>query len=140
MSFPTYLISRIPVLLGFCDARFGHPFDPFPRYKARLLGSGRVRSVVAESLLVKYQLLIVNRSRQRAPNLPASDRVITGRLALWACPSRLLRSAIVLKASSLFGFHQAMYRRRYRMLFSPIAVASPTRKDRMQNSSMRMWK
>jgi hypothetical protein len=63
-------------------------FFHFLATKARLLGSGRVRSVVAESLLVKYQLLIVNRSRQRAPNLPASDRVITGRLALWACPSR----------------------------------------------------
>ena len=119
MSFPTYLISRIPVLLGFCDARFGHPFDPFPRYKARLLGSGRVRSVVAESLLVKYQLLIMNRSRQRAPNLSASDRVLAGWLALWVRPSRLLRSAIVLKASSLLGFHQAMCRRKYRMLFSP---------------------
>ena len=86
---------------------------------ARLLGPGGVRSVVAESLLVKHQLLIVNRSRQRAPNLSASDRVLAGWLALWVRPSRLLRSAIVLKASSLLGFHQAMCRRKYRMLFSP---------------------
>jgi len=33
-------------------------------------------------------------------------------------PSRLLGSAIVLKASSLLRFHQAMCRRKYRMLFS----------------------
>ena len=32
---------------------------------ARLLGPGGVRSVVAESLLLKHQLLIVNRSRPR---------------------------------------------------------------------------
>jgi hypothetical protein len=32
---------------------------------ARLLGPGGVRSVVAESLLIKHQLLIVNRSRHR---------------------------------------------------------------------------
>jgi hypothetical protein len=36
---------------------------------ARLLGPGGVRSLVAESLLLKHQLLIVNRSRQRSPNL-----------------------------------------------------------------------
>ena len=70
---------------------------------ARLLGPGGVRSVVAESLLVKHQLLIVNRSRQRAPNLSASDRVLAGWLALWVRPSRLLRSAIVLKPSTLIA-------------------------------------
>ena len=42
---------------------------------ARLLGPGGVRSVVAESLLLKHQLLIVNRSRQRSPNLSAWDRI-----------------------------------------------------------------
>ena len=34
---------------------------------ARLAGSGGVRSVVAESVFVKQQLLILNRSRKRAP-------------------------------------------------------------------------
>ena len=41
---------------------------------ARLMGPGGLRSVVAESVLVKQQLLILNRSRHRAPNLCASDR------------------------------------------------------------------
>ena len=92
---------------------------------ARVLGPGGVRSVVAESLLVKHQLLIVNRSRQRAPNLRASDRVLAGWLALWVRPSRLLRSAVVLKPSSLLGFHQALCRRKYRMLFSPNGRRKP---------------
>ena len=34
---------------------------------ARLLGPGGRRSIVAESLLVKHQLLILKRPRQRAP-------------------------------------------------------------------------
>jgi len=38
---------------------------------ARLLGSGGAKAVVADSLLMKQQLLIINRSRQRAPNLSA---------------------------------------------------------------------
>ena len=43
---------------------------------ARLMGPGGLRSVVAESLLVKHQLLILNRSRHRAPNLRVSDRIL----------------------------------------------------------------
>jgi hypothetical protein len=43
---------------------------------ARLPGPGGIRSVVAESVLVKQQLLILNRSRARSPNLRTSDRVM----------------------------------------------------------------
>ena len=46
---------------------------------ARLLGPGGIRSVIAESVLVKQQLLILNRSRQRSPNLRTSDRLATRR-------------------------------------------------------------
>jgi hypothetical protein len=86
---------------------------------AWLLGPGGVRSLVAESLLLKPQLLIVNRSRQRSPNLPSSDRILAGLLALFVRPTRLLRSAIVLKPSTLLALHKAMSKRKYRMLFSP---------------------
>ena len=41
----------------------------------RLVGPGGARSVVAQSLLVKHQLLILNRSRKRPSNLHPSDRV-----------------------------------------------------------------
>jgi hypothetical protein len=85
---------------------------------ARLLGPGGVRSLVAESLLLKHQLLIVNRSRQRSPNLSASDRILAGLLALLVRPTRLLRSAIVLKPSTFLGLHKAMSEQKYRVLFS----------------------
>src|SRR5207249_9767104 len=68
---------------------------------ARLLGPGGVRSIVAESLILKHQLLIVNRSRQRSPNLCTSDRILAGLMALLVRPTRLLRAAIVLKPSTL---------------------------------------
>src|ERR1035438_2055897 len=86
---------------------------------ARSLGPGGVRSLVAESLLLKHQLLILNRSRQRSPNLSTWDRVLAGWLALWVRPTRLLRSAIALKPSTLLALHKAMSQRKYRMLFSP---------------------
>ena len=85
---------------------------------ARLLGPGGVRSLVAESLLLKHQLLIVNRSRQRSPNLSAGDRILAGLLALLVRPTRLLRSAIALKPSTLLGLHKVLSKQKYRMLFS----------------------
>ena len=36
---------------------------------AKLVRPGGVRAVVAESLVLKHQLLISSRARQRAPNL-----------------------------------------------------------------------
>jgi shikimate 5-dehydrogenase len=38
---------------------------------AKLLGPGGAKAIVADSLLMKQQLLIINRSRRRAPNLSA---------------------------------------------------------------------
>ena len=40
-------------------------------------------------------------------------------MALLVRPTRLLRSAIVLKPSTLLALHKAMSKRKYRMLFSP---------------------
>ena len=84
----------------------------------RLLGPGGIRSVVAESVLAKQQLLILNRSRQRSPNLRTSDRLVAGLCALLIRPARLIRSAIVLKPSTLLGLHRALRNRKYRLLFS----------------------
>ncbi len=91
----------------------------------RLLGPGGVRSIVAESLLLKHQLLILNRSRQRSPNLCAWDRILAGGMALLMPPTRLLRSAIVLKPSTLLGLHKAMSKQKYRTLFSPNRLRKP---------------
>jgi hypothetical protein len=49
----------------------------------RLAKPGGLRAVVAESVLAKHQLLIVNRSHQRSPNLRIRDRLIAGFCSLW---------------------------------------------------------
>src|SRR5215471_17543588 len=115
----------------------------------RLAKPGGLRSVVAEPVLVRHQLLILNRGRKRAPKLRAADRIITGLCTLFIRPARLVGSAIVLKPSTLsltpFGrrnfmkndpglsvfsmiwerfstllyFHNLLRKRKYRMLFSP---------------------
>jgi putative transposase len=75
--------------------------------------------VVAESVLMKHQLLIVSRSRRRAPNLLVLDRLIAGFCSLWIKPTRLLRTGIILRPSTLLNFHRALVQRKYRLLFSP---------------------
>ena len=69
----------------------------------QLLQPGGVRSLIAESLRLKHQLLIVNRSRQRSPTLSSWDRILAGWMALLVRPTRLLRSAIVVKPASPSG-------------------------------------
>ena len=91
----------------------------------RLLRPGGTRSIVAESLLVKHQLLIGNRSKRRAPALRPSDRVIAGFLAAMIRPARLVRSAIVLKPSTIMSFHRALVQRKYRLLFTPKRRGKP---------------
>ena len=86
---------------------------------ARLARPGGLRSVVAESVLVRHPLLILNRGRKRAPNLRATDRIIAaGLCTLFMRPARVLCSAIVLKPSTLLHLHPVLRKRKYRMLFS----------------------
>ena len=86
---------------------------------ARLARPGGLRSVVAESALVRHQLLVLNRGRKRAPNLHAADRIIAGLCTLFMRRARVLRSAIALKPSTLLQLHGVLKQRKYRMLFSP---------------------
>ena len=69
---------------------------------ARLLRPGGVRAVVAESLILKHQLVIVGRSRRRAPNLTSFDRAVLGIAALFVSVRRIPQLAVILKPSTLF--------------------------------------
>ena len=79
---------------------------------ARLLGLGGARSVIAESLLIKHQLLILNRSRTRALALHPADRIFAGLASILMHPTRLMRSSIVLKPSTMLRFHKALVKRK----------------------------
>ena len=91
----------------------------------RLARPGGLRGVVAESVLVRHQLLILNRGRKRAPNLRVADRFIAGVCTLFICRARLLRSAIVLRPSTLLHLHRVLIKRKYRLLFSPTRRRRP---------------
>jgi hypothetical protein len=66
---------------------------------AKLIRPGGSRAVIAENLLLKQQLIIHSRSRQRAPNLTSRDRA-----------TRILDTAYEPKAYySICHYHQAIY-------------------------------
>jgi len=85
---------------------------------ARLLGPGGVRGLVAENLLIKQQLLILTRARQRAPNLSPVERSLLGLCTLFLRPGRIPKVAVAVKTSTLLKLHQYLVRRKYRALFS----------------------
>jgi hypothetical protein len=92
---------------------------------ARIAGPGGARSVVAESVLVKHQLLILNRSRKRSLNLRPSDRMVAGLCAVFIRPGRLIRTAIIFRPSTLLRLHRALIQRKYRRLFSSNRPTKP---------------
>ena len=85
---------------------------------AKLTRRGGVRSVIAESLLLKHQLIISRRSRRRAPPLTTMDRFVLGLTALFVRPRRVAKLAAILKPATLLRFHKALVDRKYRRLFS----------------------
>lgn len=91
----------------------------------RLARPGGLRSVVAESVLLRHQVLILNRDRKRAPNLLTSDRIMAGLCTLLMRPERVLRSAGVLKVSTLMHFHKVLTKQKYHLLFSPKGRSRP---------------
>jgi putative transposase len=91
----------------------------------RLARPGGFRAVVVESVLLRHQVLILNRGRKRAPNLRASDRIIGGLCTLLMSPARVLRSAIALKPATLLHFHKMLAKQTYRLLFSAERIRQP---------------
>ena len=84
----------------------------------KLVRPGGVRTIVAESLLLKHQILIINRSKQRAPNLTTLDRFVLGLTTLFLNPRRIPKPSALIKPATLLKFHKALVDRKYGLLFS----------------------
>ena len=91
---------------------------------AKLTRPGGVRSVIAESLLLKHQLIISGRSRRRAPPLTTIDRFVLGLMTLFVRPRRGVKVATILKPATLLRFHKALVDLKYRRLFSSAVARS----------------
>src|SRR6266581_2189275 len=74
---------------------------------AKLVRPGGVRAVLAESLVLKHQLLINSRVRRRAPNLNSFDRFLLGLGSLFVPPSRTPKLTVILCSGSTWRSRNA---------------------------------
>ena len=93
-------------------------FVPILTTIVKLLRPGGAKALVSENLLLKKQLLIIGRSRKRAPNLTPVDRLYLGILVTLLGPRRTKRSAIIIRPSTFLRFHEALKKRKYQLLYS----------------------
>jgi transposase InsO family protein len=84
----------------------------------KLCKPGGYRKLVAENAALRHQLLVMTRSKKRAPKLSSTDRFLFGLCSLWMTKSRLIKTAIIIKPSTLLKFHKALIEKKYSSLFS----------------------
>src|ERR1700719_3465188 len=107
----------------------------------RLARPGGLRGVVAESVLVRHQLLILNRGRKRAPNLRVADRFIAGVCTLFICRARLLRSGHRAEAvDAITSTPRAEKAKVSAAVFAYASAVVLAKRARPRNSSMQWWR
>ena len=79
---------------------------------AKLVRPGGIRRVIAESLLLKHQLILSGRSRRRAPPLTTVDRFVFSLTTIFVSPRRVEKLAAILKPATLLRFHKALVNRK----------------------------
>jgi len=84
----------------------------------QLLRPGGMKALIAENLLLKQQLVLLTRSRKRAPNLSPLDRFLLGLRTIFLDPRRIKRAALLVKPTTLLRCHQALIKWKYRLLYS----------------------
>ncbi len=92
---------------------------------AKLLGPGGANRTVADRLLMKQQLLAINHSRTRPPNLSVVDRFFLGFWSFFLSPCRILLSAIIITSSTPLRFPKALKKCKYQWLYSPRKKGKP---------------
>ncbi len=91
----------------------------------KLSRPGGKKSVIAENISLRQQLIASTRGRKRAPKLTLSDRILFGFIASFIYPKRLSKIAIALKPATLLKFHKALVKRKYHLLFSNKSPRKP---------------
>jgi putative transposase len=91
----------------------------------RLLHPGGIKPMAAENLILRQQLIVLNRSRRRSPRLTQIDRALFAILAHIIPQSRLHKPAIILKPATILKFHSALVKRKYRLLYSAKSPGKP---------------
>ena len=98
----------------------------------KLLRPGGIKSIAAENLVLRQQLIIMNRARQRSPRLTRTDRILFAILAHIIPFKRLRKLAIIVKPATILSFHKALVKWKYSRLYSNKEKKKPGRKGQDQ--------
>jgi hypothetical protein len=98
----------------------------------KLLKPGGVKVVMAESMAMKQQLIVMNRGKKRSPVLTTPDRFLFGILAAFIGGNRLKKTAVIIKPTTLLAFHKSLVNRKYSRLYSNKTRRIPGRKPQDQ--------
>ena len=98
----------------------------------KLLKPGGVKAVMAETITMKQQLIVMNRGKKRSPVLTTPDRFLFGALAIFIGGSRLKKIAVIIKPTTLLAFHKSLVNKKYSRLYSNKTKRIPGRKPQDQ--------
>jgi hypothetical protein len=84
----------------------------------RLLKPGGMKGVMAETMAMKQQLIVMNRGKSRSPKLTTSDRFLFGLLAFFIDEKRLQKVAVIIRPATILNFHRALVKRKHVILLS----------------------
>jgi putative transposase len=83
------------------------------------------KALIAENMMLRKQLIKQSRNQKRCANLSFWDRLFFAIAAHFINPSRLFKSAILIKPATIIKFHKALIKRKYRWLFSAKSMKKP---------------
>ena len=94
-----------------------------------LLKPGGVKVVMAETIAMKQQLIVMSRSRKRSPRPATRDRFLFGLLTMLIGQRRIQKIAVIIKPATLLAFHKALVKRKCNKLYSNKMKKVPGRKS-----------
>jgi hypothetical protein len=79
---------------------------------------GGYRAVAAEMLILRVQLMTVQRGRKKSPPLSPLQRLLLAFASAFVVPRRLARAAVLVKPATILKFHRLLVKRKYKALYS----------------------
>ncbi len=91
----------------------------------KLLLPGGVRTIVAENMALKQQLITLKRKQKRCPKLSSFERFFFGFIANLTGKHCVYHYAVVIKPATILRFRKALIKRKYHKLFTNKTTRKP---------------
>jgi transposase InsO family protein len=89
----------------------------FIRCQLALIAPNGKRHLVAEMLVLKAQLLLMQRKQTRAPSLTKWHRLFFAAVSAWIPMRRLARCSVILRPATIISLHRWLVGKKYSKLF-----------------------